>query len=198
MEGERIVRAARAAIELFLRSPKLDRSMLVKSLGSMESPHGVFVTIMHYPTRTLRGRMGIYGEKKRTGELVVDASIAAAFEDQKYLHVSLNECGHMVVEVDLMSNFEEIKSSGKGKLIKTKLGRDGLYIKYGFKSAVLLPSFAEENKLNKVQLFEAACRAVGIQKDLWMQPNVKISRFQTQRFAEMEPDGKVREVGQQK
>jgi len=198
LEGEQIVRAARAAIELFLRSPKLDRTMLMKSLGTMGNPHGVYVTIMHYPTRTLRGRMGIHGSERHMGELVVDAAIAAAFEDPKYVHVSLNECNHMVVEVDIISEFEQIKSSGKGKLIKVKLGRDGLYIKYGFKSAVLLPSFAEENKLNKVQLFEAACKAVGIQKDLWMQPNVKISRFQTQRFAEMEPDGKVREVGQQK
>ncbi|MDE1865192.1 MAG: TIGR00296 family protein [Candidatus Micrarchaeota archaeon] len=193
-EGEQIVRGARAAIELFLRSPNLDRNMLVESLKGLGSPNGVFVTVLHYPTRELRGRMGIHGARKHIGELVVDAAIAAGFEDPKFVPVSLNESSHMTVEVDILSDFELIKSSGKGKLIKVKMGRDGIYIKYGFKSAVLLPSFPEENNLDKTGFFEAACKAVGIQKDLWMQPNIKLYRFRAQGFAETEPDGRVIEI----
>ena len=196
IEGEQIVRAARAAIELFLRSPKLDRRLLMESLRDLGTVNGVFVTVLHYPTRTLRGRMGIYGTNGHIGVQVVMAAVAAAFEDQKFVPVSLRENEHIIVEVDILSEFEEIRSSGKGKLIKVKLGRDGLYIKYGFKSAVLLPSFPEENRLDKTGFFEAACRAVGIQKDLWMQPRVKLSRFQTQCFGEVEPDGRVKEIKQ--
>lgn len=194
MEGEQIVRAARAAIELFLRSPRLDRKMLMESLKGLGSPHGVFVTILHYPTRELRGRMGIYGSSKHLGELVVDAAIAAAFEDPKFVPISLGESPHMIVEVDMISEFEQIKSSGRGKMIKVKMGRDGLHLKYGFRSAVLLPSYPKERKLNKLQFFEEACRQVGIQKDLWMQPNVKLSKFESERFGETEPDGRVREI----
>jgi uncharacterized protein len=194
MEGEQIVRGARAAIELFLSSPKLDRNMLMDSLKGLGSPHGVFVTILHYPTRELRGRIGFHGTKKHIGEMVIDAAVAAAFEDPKFVPVSLKESGHMTVEVDILSDFEPIKSTGMGKLIKVKRGRDGLYIRYGFRSAVLLPSFPEENKLDKRGFFEAACKAVGIQKDLWMQPNIKLFRFEAQSFAEEEPDGRVREI----
>ncbi len=194
MEGEQIVRAARAAIELFLRSPKLERGMLMDSLKGLGSPNGVFVTVLHYPTRELRGRMGIHSAKKHIGEQVVDAAIAAGFEDPKFVPVTLRESGHITVEVDVLSEFEQIKSSGKGKLIKVKMGRDGLYIKYGFKSALLLPSFPGENKLDKTAFFEAACKAVGIQKDLWMQPSVRMFRFRTQSFAEEEPDGRVSQI----
>jgi uncharacterized protein (TIGR00296 family) len=134
--------------------------------------------MLHYPTRELRGRMGIHAAKKHIGEQVVDAAIAAAFEDPKFVPVTLRESGHITVEVDVLSEFEQIKSSGKGKLIKVKMGRDGLYIKYGFKSALLLPSFPQENKMDKTAFFEAACKAVGIQKDLWMQPSVRMFRFE--------------------
>ena len=193
-EGEQIVRAARAAIELFLRSPSLDKNMLVNSLKGLGKPNGVFVTILHYPTREIRGRMGIYGTGKHMGELVVDAALAAAFEDPKFVPISLKESDHITVEVDIISDFEEIKSSGKGKLIKVKMGRDGLYVKYGFKNSLLLPSFPIESKLDKTGFFEALCQKVGISKDHWMQPNVKVFRFETKSFAEEEPDGKIVEV----
>ena len=161
MEGEQIVRAARAAIELFLRSPKLNRRMLVESLRGLGTPNGVFVTILHYPTRELRGRMGIYGTGKHMGELVVDAAMAAAFEDPHVVPVSLKESEPHDCRGRHTLGLRGDKSSGKGKLIKVKMGRDGLYIRYGFKSAVLLPSFPEEHKLDKKGFFEAACRAIG-------------------------------------
>jgi uncharacterized protein (TIGR00296 family) len=194
IEGEQVVRAARATIELIIRSPNLNKKMLIDSLNGYGSPNGVFVTILHYPTRELRGRMGLEGTGKHMGEQVVEAAIGAAFMDPHVVPVSLSESGHIIVEVDLLSDFHRIKSSGKGKLIHVKLGRDGLFIKYGVKTAVLLPSFPHEHKLNKTQFFEAACRSIGIQKDLWTQPKIEIYRFETQTFAELEPDGKIREV----
>ncbi len=194
MEGEQVVRTARAAIELFLRSPNVGRRIIVESLKGYGSPNGVFVTISHYPTRSMRGRAGIYGTGKRMGELVVDAATGAAFMDPRAVPVSLAEVGHMTVEVDILSDFEEIRSSGRGKMIKVRLGRDGLCIRYGVKSAILLPSFPKEHGLGKAGFFEEACRQIGIQKDLWMQPRVRLFRFETQRFAEEEPDGRVRET----
>lgn len=189
-----MVRAARAAIELQLRSPKLTTGMLIESLAGLGTPNGVFVTILHYPTRAIRGRMGIYGTGKTMGELVVEAALGAAFMDPHVIPVSLSESGHMTVEVEILSNFEDIRSSGRGKMIRVKMGRDGLYISYGIKRAVLLPSFPREHDLDKKGFFEAACREIRIQKDLWMQPKVRLSRFETQAFAEDEPDGTVSAV----
>ena len=194
IEGEQIVRAARAAIELYLRSPKLDTGMLIESLTGFGSPNGIFVTVLHYPTGEIRGKMGIHGTGKTMGELVVEASLGAAFMDPHMIPVSLSENGHITVEVEILSDLEEIRSSGKGKLIKVKMGRDGLCIRYGFKSAILLPSFPMDRKLDKKGFFEAACKEIGIQKDMWTQPKVRLFRFETQTFAEEEPDGKVREV----
>jgi len=192
IEGEQMVRIARAAIELSLRSPNLNKHILFESLSTLGSPNGVFVTIYHYPTLEIRGRAGVHGTGKRMGEQVVDAAIGAAFMNPNAVPVSMGEAVHTVIKVDVLSDFEEIRSSGRGKLIKVKKGRDGLYLRYGFNSAVLLPSFPEEHKLDKVGFFEAACRSVGIQKDLWMQPKIRISRFETQAFVEEEPDGRVR------
>ncbi len=194
MEGEQMVRAARAAIELYLRSPNLNRRMLMDSLAGFGTPNGVFVTVYHYPTMEIRGRMGIHGTGKQMGELVVDAAIGAAFMDPHVVPISLSESPHIVVEVEIVSEFEEIRSRGKGKLIKVKMGRDGLFISYGVKRGLLLPSFPQEQKINKTGFFEAACRSIGIQKDLWMQPKIKMSRFETQVFAEGEPDGRVKAV----
>jgi uncharacterized protein (TIGR00296 family) len=194
MDGEQMVRAARAAIELQLRSPRLTTGMLIESLAGISSPNGVFVTIFHYPTRAIRGRMGIYGTGKTMGELVVEAALGAAFMDPHVIPVSLSESSHMTVEVEILSAFEDIRSSGKGKMIKVKMGRDGLGIRYGIKRAVLLPSYPSEHNLDKKGFFEAACREIGIQKDLWKQPKVRLSRFETQAFAEDEPDGTVSEI----
>ena len=198
IEGEQIVRLARAAIELSIRSPHIDMDMLTSPLSRYGASDGAFVTLYHYPAGGIRNRVGVQKAGARIADLVVNAALGVAFKDPKAVPVSIGEFGHLVVTVDIISDMEEIKAEGRARLMKMKIGRDGIYIKYGIKSVLLLPSFPEENRLSKESFFQAACRMIGLDGDFWMQPKVKVCRFETQAFAEEEPDGRVRRVSKPK
>ena len=71
------------------------------------------------------------------------------------------------------------------------IGRDGLVVEYGLYRGLLLPNVATEQNFSKEEFLEAVCEKAGIPKNYWMQPNVKLYKFETQIFCEEEPNGKI-------
>ena len=110
-DGQTLVRAARSAIELCIRSPRFDRGIVEKSIKRFCEPSGVFVTIEHYPTRTLRGRMGFAGPSGPLNRQLVGAAIAAASEDRHFAPLSIQELGEVVIEVSILGKHERIDAA---------------------------------------------------------------------------------------
>ncbi len=193
-EGEDLVRAARNAIELELKNPYFKKNVVYESVKHFGEPSGVFVTIYHYPTSTLRGCIGFPRPVKSLGQAVVDASIAASFEDPRFVPVSHNEFAELIVEVSVLSEMEQIQGSPEERLKAVKVGRDGLLIEYGMYSGLLLPEVAVEENWDAEQFLEGVCEKAGIPEGYWKQRNVRLYKFTAQVFKESEPNGRVYEV----
>ena len=91
-QGDAIVKAARNSIELYIMNPEFNKQTVEEdSLEEFDHRHGVYVTLEHYPTRELRGCVGFAKAIGPLKESIIDASIAAAFEDlDLYLYQSLS------------------------------------------------------------------------------------------------------------
>jgi len=193
-EGKRLVGAARHTIELSLKSPYFNPSLISKMTEGLDELDGIFVTLEHYPTMTLRGCIGFPKGMAPIGRAVIDAAKAAAFEDPRFVPVSHKELDMLLVEVSVLTQPQEITGAANQRHKKIKAGKDGLIAKYGMYEGLLLPIVAVEQKWDEKEFLEQVCVKAGIPADSWMQPNVKISKFQSQVFKEEEPSGKVIEI----
>ncbi len=194
-DGETFIRAARSSIELCIKSPKSERYMVEKQLERYKDHSGVFVTIKHYPTLTLRGCIGFPDPIGPLSRLIVEAALAAAFEDPRFAPLSKYELDESVIEVSVLTVPEQIKSStAGGRLKEIKIGRDGLVIKSGFYSGLFLPVVPIEQKWEKEELLMNLCIKAGLPEDAWKTPRTSLFKFTAQVFNETEPSGRVEEV----
>ncbi|MCL4389360.1 TIGR00296 family protein [Candidatus Marsarchaeota archaeon] len=193
-EGKRLVAAARNAIELSLKMPNFEKGLVKNAVNDLMYNDGVFVTIEHYPGRTLRGCIGFPRAVAPIKEGVVDAAVAAAFEDPRFVPVSHKELDQIVIEVSTLSEPKPIGGRAELRSRKVKVGRDGLIVKYGFHEGLLLPIVAVEQGWNSKRFLEETCIKAGIDQSMWMQQGVNVYTFQTQVFREESPGGRVVEV----
>jgi uncharacterized protein len=193
-QGNQLVKAARNSIELFLMNPHFSKSMMKKSIEDFDQMHGIFVTLEHYPTRELRGCIGFPRPIAPISESVVDAAIAAAFEDPRFVSVSKQELDDLLVEVSILSAPVQVIGTAKKRMDSIKLGQDGLMIQYGIYGGLLLPVVAMENKWDKKKFLEELCKKAGLQSNYWSQPSVRLYKFEAQVFREETPRGKAVEV----
>ncbi len=195
-KGEELIKAARMSIELYLKSPYFDKDLIKSKLKDFNEHNALFVTLEYYPTKELRGCIGFVSNEYAIKDSIVDAALSAAFQDPRFLPVTLHEINDIIIEVNILSDMIKIDSNKNKQRIKSqiKIGRDGLMIKYGIYSGLLLPSVPVEEKWNTEQFLENTCFKAGINKDYWHYPNVNIYKFQSQIFRESEPNGKVFEI----
>ncbi|MGC8652294.1 MAG: TIGR00296 family protein [Candidatus Micrarchaeia archaeon] len=193
-EGRTLVRVARNAIELYIRNPHFDKRVVESSIEQFNDYYGVFVTLEHYPTKTLRGCIGFPKAIGPIKSSLLDAALGAAFDDPRFVPVSVHELDSLVVEVSILSEPKELEKDFKKRLDGIEVGRDGLLIEYGFYSGLLLPIVPVEEKWNKEQFLEETCIKAGLPVSYWKRADVKLYKFETQIFREEEPGGNVREV----
>ena len=193
-EGEKLVKAARNAIELYIKSPRFEKGMIEKTLSEFNEKAGVFVTIDHYPTMSLRGCIGYFKAIGPVKRLLVEAAIAAATEDPRFIPLSVGELNDVVIEVSILSEPQQLKGTPEEIKKEIKIGRDGLIIEYGYYSGLLLPIVAVEEKWNVEKFLENVCVKAGLHPNMWKRSDITLYKFQTQVFREEEPHGKIVEI----
>lgn len=192
--GETLVKAARMSIELYLKSKSNAKTLVYEQVSQFKERYGVFVTLEHYPTRTLRGCIGFLYGSGPISKLIVDAAIAAAFEDPRFVPISIHELNEITIEVSILSEQQKLGKDAESRKRNLKIGRDGLIIEYGHYRGLLLPNVATEQNFGKEQFLESVCEKAGLPVEYWRQPNVNVWKFETQIFREKSPDGDVIEV----
>ncbi len=193
-EGAQLVKAARNAIELYMRNPHFNKKIVEQSISHLNDQYGVFVTIESYPTKELRGCIGFPLAVGPISSSLVEAALGAAFEDPRFVPLSLEELDDVTIEVSILSKPEELPTDYKKRLESIKIGRDGLLIEYGFYSGLLLPIVPVEQKWGKEQFLEETCIKAGLPTSYWKRDDVKLYKFETQIFREEEPGGRIIEV----
>ena len=179
-EGEELVRIARKNIENYLSSGKKIELKEVKE--KYKEKMGVFVTLKK--NEELRGCIGYPRPVLPLIEALLDVSISAAVRDPRFPPVSLKEMEKITVEITILTPPELIKSDPKDYPKNIEVGRDGLIVEKGFFSGLLLPQVPIEWNWDEEEFLANTCMKAGLPIDSWLDPDIKVYKFQGQIFGE--------------
>jgi len=188
-DGEILVKTARRVVTEYLNSrtkAKLDEKFEV----SFSFNSGVFVTLNNQ--RGLRGCVGYTLPDKKLYNALVDAAIASATEDPRFPSVNAQELEEITFEVTVLTPPEVIHvSDTKEYPSQIKVGRDGLIVKRGFNSGLLLPQVPIEYRWTEEEFLSHTCEKAGMPKDCWRDKETQVQKFEGVVFKEETPKGKV-------
>ena len=192
-DGNTLVKTARNVVTEYLKNnKKLKLEKEFKNNFSFKS--GVFVTLNN--ELGLRGCIGYPLPDKLLFNALEEAAISAATEDPRFYPVKYEELNSITFEVTVLTPPKKIiVNNPKEYLSQIKVGRDGLIVKYGFYSGLLLPQVPIEYGWNEEEFLEYTCEKAGIPKDYWKNSKTEIQKFEGMVFKEEKPNGTViREV----
>ncbi len=191
-EGEWLVRSARRVLEEYFRTEQVIAPPPLNE--KMSRPFGVFTTLKRHPSGELRGCIGYPEPIKPLNVAIAETAVLAATQDPRFPPVQPEELGSLVVEVSVLTP-PELLDVPKNELPKhMKVGRDGLIIRYGPYSGLLLPQVPVEFGWDAVEFLAQTAVKAGLPPDAWLWPETQIYRFTAEVFQEEYPRGPVRRV----
>ncbi len=137
--------------------------------------YGVFVTIKSHDM--LRGCIGRMQSDRPLYQTTAEMAIAAATEDPRFRPITKDELKSIHLEISVLTPLRKVKN-----LADIEVGRDGLLIKKGIFSGVLLPQVAVENRWDKITFLEETCHKAGLYKNAWKDKDTEIYAFSAQVF----------------
>lgn len=192
-EGRFLVRLARKAAEEYIMNGIKIRAPSDVS-AKLREKCGVFVTVTKKSDgeRMLRGCIGFPYPMYPLVEAVIDASISASTGDPRFPPVSSRELDEIFFEVSVLTPPEKIEVEKVGEYpLKIKVGRDGLIIKRGYYSGLLLPQVPVERGWDEEEFLCQCCMKAGLPPDCWLMKETEVYRFQAIIFEEETPRGEV-------
>jgi hypothetical protein len=144
----------------------------------MDFPQGAFVTLKK--NGELRGCIGHMAADLELGKTVGAMAILAAFDDPRFTPVQMKELDDIEIEISVLTPMKAIASPDE-----IVLGRDGVHLTKGAKSAVFLPQVATENNWDRTQMLENLCAKGGLPAGCWKQ-GADLKIFQADVFRESE------------
>ncbi|HID25273.1 MAG TPA: TIGR00296 family protein [Thermoplasmata archaeon] len=189
-EGVETVRFARKVVDFVVKQKPL---LEVKLNDVFQQKRGVFVTLLTFPRKNLRGCIGIPDPVMKLQDAIREAA-SSATRDPRFPPVNQKELGNIIVEVTLLTKPELINvENPKDYLSQIVVGRDGLIAEKGFFKGLLLPQVPVEYNWDVEEFLSQTCMKAGLPPDAWFDKETKIYRFSGQIFAEKEPYGDVEE-----
>jgi uncharacterized protein (TIGR00296 family) len=148
---------------------------------------GVFVTIKNYPEGDLRGCIGI-PESFMTLEKALREAATSVIHDPRFPPLLASELTNIIVEVTILTSPEiiEVKNTRDYPQF-VKVGEDGLIVERNNFKGLLLPQVPLEWKWNSTEFLSHTCVKAGLPPDAWLEPDVKIYKFQGEIFSETKP-----------
>jgi len=188
-EGHILVKTARRIVTEYLKNgSKIELEKEFQQDFSFKS--GVFVTLNNL--LGLRGCIGNPLPNKKLFNALEDAVIEAATEDPRFPPVKFEELDSITFEVTILTPPTKIEVSEPLEyLSKIKVGQDGLIVKYGYNSGLLLPQVPIKYGWNEREFLEHTCEKAGLPKDYWKKVEIEIQKFEGIVFKEKNPNGVV-------
>jgi AmmeMemoRadiSam system protein B/AmmeMemoRadiSam system protein A len=167
---------ARRTLERYLATgmPPLPRT----GSPTLRRKQGAFVTLQRHGE--LRGCIGHMAEDTPLAVTVAKMAIAAATEDPRFPRVKASELASIDVEISVLTPMMRVDGPEA-----IEVGRDGVLIEKGGRSAVFLPQVGPEQGWNREQLLEHLCRKAGLPSDAWRK-GTTFYTFQADVFGEKE------------
>jgi uncharacterized protein len=184
-EGQFAVRTARQVIEKWVRDEeKIEITEFPQSFGD---DHGVFVTLHTYSDKELRGCIGIPEPKMALIDALLESALSVT-RDPRFPRLKRTELPEIIVEVSILTKPEPIKTGKIADYPKNiVVGKDGLIVRKGHFSGLLLPQVAVEWDWNAEEFLMQTCLKAGLAPDEWKTGGCKIYKFRAQVFSEKKP-----------
>jgi len=188
-DGEILVKTARRVVTEYLKNrTKIKLEQTFESNFSLNS--GVFVTLNN--SMGLRGCVGFALPDKKLYNALVDAAISAATEDPRFPPVNAEELEEITFEVTVLTPPEVIHVSDTVEYTsRIKVGRDGLIVKHGSNSGLLLPQVPVECGWTGEEFLGYTCEKAGLPRDCWKDKETQVQKFEGIVFKEEMPNGRV-------
>ena len=138
--------------------------------------YGLFVTL--HKNGRLRGCIGYILPYKDLYTSIIELGQAAAFRDNRFSPVKIEEIEHLQIEISILSPLYEISD-----IDEIEIGRDGLYIQHPYSSGLLLPQVAIEHNWDKNTFLIETCRKAGLPSNILKDKSTKIYRFEAEIFS---------------
>ena len=188
-DGTILVKTARNVVTEYLKNgKKITLEKTIQDKFSFNS--GVFVTLNN--PIGLRGCIGYPLPDKKLFNALEDASIAAAVEDPRFPPVKLEELDSITFEVTVLAPPQTITVDNPQEYPgKIRVGQDGLIVRYGYNSGLLLPQVPIEWGWDSKEFLEHTCEKAGLPRNYWEKPEIEIQKFQGIVFKEKKPKGEI-------
>ena len=193
-DGKFLVTLARKSILNFLTFNKLLPQPEGTSPKFLEES-GVFVTLNKPDdkgNKKLRGCIGFPTPVYPLVQATIEAAKSAAISDPRFPIVEIDEMKEIVVEVTILTppKLMQVKDP-KEYLKKIKIGRDGLIVKSGGASGLLLPQVPVDWNWTVEEFLEHTCGKAWLPENCWKDLNTEIYSFSGIIYKELEPNGEV-------
>jgi AmmeMemoRadiSam system protein A len=138
-------------------------------------PRGVFTSL--YLREQLRGCVGYVLPTSSVFRAVAETARAAAFNDNRFPPVTLEESLHLQIELSILSPPKPISAEA------IEVGRHGLLITWHGRRGLLLPQVPVERDWDRTTFLEQTCRKAGLPPDAWRE-GASIEAFTAEVFGE--------------
>lgn len=155
---------------------------------------GCFVTLHTFPEKELRGCIGFPYPIIPLWDAIIDAAVQAAFNDPRFPQLQSSELEKVILEISVLTLPEEIKGDKRELPEKIEIGKDGLIVKRGARSGLLLPVVPVTYKWDSETLLEQTCIKAGLPEAAWRSAETRVFKFQSQVFEESSPNGEIKEL----
>ena len=140
-------------------------------------PGAAFVTL--HLEDELRGCIGHVRHEQPLWVSVREMAAAAATRDSRFPAVSPHEIPDLSIEISVLSPRRKI--AGPADIV---VGRDGLYVRLGASSGLLLPQVASDRNWSAEEFLEQTCGKAGLPADAWRRPDAALEAFSAEVFSE--------------
>jgi uncharacterized protein (TIGR00296 family) len=184
-EGQFALRIGRDTIEKWVREE--DRLVVDEYPESFGDERGVFVTIHTYPKKELRGCIGFPLPSMPLIEALVEAAVSAT-HDPRFPRLKRTELPHVIIEVSILTKPWEINVSNPSEYPDNiNIGKDGLIVRKGHFSGLLLPQVAPEWGWTPEEFLMQTCVKAGLPANEWKTGTCSILKFRANIFSEKKP-----------
>src|SRR5512145_1802607 len=171
-EEQALIATAREAVSCRLerRAPRWPDAS-----AALDRRFGAFVTLRSRsgPYASLRGCIGRITATESLIETVRTMAAEAAFEDPRFPPVSSEEYPGLVFEITVLSPMRRI-----GDVSEIEVGKHGVYLTKGWRSAVFLPQVATEQGWDRETLLGHLCVKAGLPDASWKEEDAIFHVFE--------------------
>jgi MEMO1 family protein len=169
-----LLKLARQSLQRFLATETIP---LARNLAPrLDFPQGAFVTLkQHGELRGCIGHLaGDFPLRLTTGWMAVQAGV----NDPRFPPITLKELNSLEIEISVMTPMKSV-----AKAADIVVGRDGVVIRKGGRSAVFLPQVATEQGWGLAEMLDNLCVKAGLPRDGW-KSGAQFLVFQAEVFGE--------------